>query len=343
VTLRRTLDRYLPYIDEAMRRILEPSADDFKAFYGMLHYHQGWVDHNLEPTTAGSGKRVRPVICLLCCEAAGGDFERALPLAAGVELLHSFSLVHDDVQDGSLTRRHRPTVWSIWGQAQAINVGDALFAAAHRSVYDLRECCPAETTLRIADEFDRTCLRLCEGQYLDMVFEGEQMVTMSRYQQMIERKTAALIAFSAWSGATVGGAGDSRAECYREFGRQLGLAFQVQDDILGVWGDERETGKSASSDVVSGKKTLPLIYAAAALPTAMSEELAAIYSKQERGEADVARARELFDVSGAREYCAGLAREHHRHALLSLEQAKPTASAGRALRELVSYLGDRRR
>jgi len=339
VTLREALQRYLPPFEAVLQEILTPGDSLFKPLYDMQRYHHGWLDHHLQPSSGDGGKCVRPLLCLLCCEASGGCFEQALPLAAAVELLHSFSLVHDDIQDRSATRRHRPTVWALWGEPQAINVGDSLHAAAHAALNRLRESQTAETVVELARAFEDTCLRLCEGQYLDMAFESEAEVRHERYLRMIERKTGALISYAAWGGARLGG--QAHADLYREMGAALGLAFQIQDDVLGIWGDEAATGKSASSDIASAKKTLPLIYALGVLPGPDRRELAAIYAQTERSGSDVERARLLIDRSGARERCSEMVDSHHAQALRLLAQARPETAAGEALSALIGQLAGR--
>ena len=156
-----------------------------------------------------------PLSALL--RACGGK-EGCLPMATAVELIHSFSLVHDDIQDNSPLRRHRPTVWALWGIAHAINVGDVLYAAAHQALLRLRGTAPAEVILSLAEEFESTCVRICEGQYLDMGFETQDDVEWDDYVAMIERKTGVLMSYAAWSGATVAGAEQERAERLRAFG-----------------------------------------------------------------------------------------------------------------------------
>ena len=341
MTLSDALGRYGAPLDAALRAILMAPSDEFKPFYGMQQYHQGWVDGDLQPVAADAGKRVRPTLCLLCCEACGGDYASALPLAAAIELEHGFSLVHDDIQDRSPTRRHRPTVWSLWGDAQAINVGDALYAAAHAAIYRLGRDHDPRLVLTLALGFEDVCLRLCEGQYLDMAFEREQDVSVDRYMLMIERKTADLISFAAWSGAAIAGAGAERAECFREMGRRLGLAFQIQDDVLGIWGDEKVTGKSASSDIAGAKKTLPYLHALSSLPSSTARELAAIYDAPLRDEAMVARARALIEATQARDRCLAAVSEHHAAALDLLARGEPLSEWAPALAELVARLSGR--
>ncbi|MEI2691836.1 MAG: polyprenyl synthetase family protein [Anaerolineae bacterium] len=247
-----------------MQRVIGPAQGVYAGHYGMLRYHMGWVDPAMQPAVINSGKRIRPVVCLLACAAVGGAVEDALPAAAAVELLHNFSLIHDDVEDNSSTRRHRPTVWALWGVPQAINAGDAMFTLARLALHGVTgRGVVAATALEASAIFDRACLRLTEGQYLDMSFEDRQDVAVEEYVAMIEGKTAALLSASLELGALLGGADEGTRRSLAEFGRGLGLAFQMQDDILGIWGDETITGKSAASDILARKKSLPVVYALA--------------------------------------------------------------------------------
>ena len=177
-----------------------------------------------------------------------------------MELLHNFTLIHDDVQDESPTRRHRPTVWSIWGIGQAINAGDALFAAAHLPLYRLASHgVSAELTLRLLEAFDRMTIAIVEGQTLDLGFESRPDVLPAEYLKMIAGKTAAIVRFAAWSGALLGGADEITAERWAEFGQALGIGFQIRDDLLGIWGMTDATGKAPADDVRRRKQSLPIL------------------------------------------------------------------------------------
>ena len=230
---------------------------------GMARYHLGYVDASFQPLPdpeAARGKRFRPAIAMLCCGAVGGQLEAAGPLAAAIELLHNFTLIHDDIQDDSPLRRHRPTVWSLWTTAQAINAGDALFAVAHRALFRLAaDGIAAELVLRIADAFDAMTLDIVDGQVRDLTFERRQDVSVDEYLTMIGGKTAAIVRFAAWAGALVGGANHARADQLAAFGQALGIGFQIQDDLLGIWGTEDETGKAAADDIRRKKQSLPLL------------------------------------------------------------------------------------
>jgi len=250
---------YLPEIElELKNAVYGFVPDQFSEFRKMLTYHMGW-----EGEGAGSkaqGKRLRPILVLLSCEACGGDWRSALPAAAAVELLHNFSLIHDDVEDQSDTRRGRLTVWAKWGEAHAINAGDLLFSVANAEMISLSKLCGSEMAISAMELFQETCIHLTAGQYLDMSYEKTNSITMADYWPMIEGKTAALLSCCAQLGAISAGASESVRQKLGEFAKYLGLAFQVQDDWLGIWGDPTVTGKSVASDLISGKKTIPVLY-----------------------------------------------------------------------------------
>ena len=262
---------WLPRIEEEMRAVLATRDSAPETHYAMMHYHMGWADEALRPSVVPSGKRIRPLLCLMACEAVGGNPADAVPAAAAVEILHNFSLIHDDIEDGDETRRHRPTLWALWGVPQAINVGDGMFALAYAALLrsGARRPADAESSssdaegrgLAAIDRFNGICIALTEGQHLDLSFEERESVTVGDYLRMIEGKTAALIAGSIELGALFGGADPRQAEYLHRFGRNIGLAFQIQDDILGIWGDPSVTGKAAGNDILRHKKSLPLLYA----------------------------------------------------------------------------------
>ena len=225
--------RYRHGIEQTLRDILSCEQCGEAEYLRMISYHMGWED----PDTVTAGKRTRPLITLLCATSSGGDWKLALPLAAGVELIHNFSLIHDDIQDNSRLRRNRPTVWTLWGRNQAINVGDALFTYAHLAVQQASGL-ESDTRLVAMRLIDEACISLTRGQHLDMAFETQETVGVEEYMTMIGGKTAALIAAAAELGALAAGAPYDVRMHYRAFGHNLGLAFQIRDDVLGIWGED---------------------------------------------------------------------------------------------------------
>jgi geranylgeranyl diphosphate synthase type I len=335
--LSRYFDQLLPIIEADLQRVLTAPEGYPPLFFRMLCYHMGWADVAGVTTPAGGGgKRVRPVLCLLACESAGGDFNPARPAAAAVELIHNFSLLHDDVEDRSPTRRGRPTVWSEWGERQAINAGDALFAIAHLAIPRLARSgsLPAEVLVDLLRTLDETCLELTRGQHLDMLFEGQETVSTDAYLDMIAGKTAALLGAAACMGALCAGADDARQTLYCTFGTYLGMAFQVRDDILDIWGDPALTGKEAAVDIRQRKKSLPVLYA-----LARSEALRGLYASPDPFDDEaVARAIALLDEVDARGYAEALARRYSEETVSALKEAAPQGDAGQALFELVDRL-----
>ncbi len=303
-------------------------------FYGMLTYHLGWDGEGAGPEA--TGKRIRPLLVLMVVEACGGKWLRAVPAAAAVELIHNFSLVHDDIQDHSEKRHGRPTVWKKWGGPMAINVGDALFVLANLAMTDLSETYPAETVVKVVKILEEQCLQLTDGQFLDMSYEGRTDMSVEDYWPMIQGKTAALLAACTQIGALLGGSDERSQELYRLFGQQLGLAFQVRDDLLGIWGQEHLTGKSASSDLVEGKNTLPVLYG-----ISKKGRFAQRWEQGSIRPEEVQAVAQMLEDEGGREFTAGEAQRLSRLALETLRSVNPDEEAAESLAELVERLAGR--
>jgi geranylgeranyl diphosphate synthase type I len=317
-----------------MKSALKATDEQPDLFYGMMHYHLGWRDEQLQPVDINAGKQIRPVICLLTCQAAGGDWQQAVPAAAAIELLHNFSLIHDDIEDASPTRRGRKTLWTIWGREQAINAGDAMFALAHLSLNWLVDRgVAAETAVHALRRFDETCIRLTQGQHADMDFETRDVVTVDEYLAMITGKTAVLLSLCTELGALIAGCNTQTVYNYAQFGLNLGLAFQVIDDILGIWGDEAVIGKSASTDILTKKKTLPVLYG-----LSQNGALRKLYKHETTGEAFVQQAINVLNTTGARDYATQRATYYSQNALQHLEEARPSGPAFAALNQLSAML-----
>ena len=317
-------------IQAAMRELFPQVEARLSRFYQMQEYHLGWRDQTLQPTLLDPGKLVRPQLVLLACQAAGGDPAEALPLAAGVQLLHDFTLIHDDIEDDSATRRGRPTLWSIWGLAQGINAGDGMFVLAHLALHRLSQAgVPAARVLAILRRFDEIILQVCEGQFLDISFEGDLTRSPDDYLMMIGRKTAALIAGSCELGAMVAGAEAMTTAALATFGQSIGLAFQIEDDLLGIWGHPELTGKPRAADLYRRKVSLPIVYAL----TTSSEraELARIYSQSNLDDRDVAAVLAILEATDAQARCVEVAAQHHATAFAALDQLEQIHTGSSAL------------
>jgi geranylgeranyl diphosphate synthase type I len=298
-------------------RLVADRDDPTRGLYEQVRYHLG-----LDGPDAPAGKRMRPLLGLLAYASITGEFEPALPGAAAVELGHNFSLVHDDIEDGDTERRHRPTLWSIHGVPQAINTGDTLFTLSRIALHRLTDLGFSDTkVLRLMRLYDLTCLALCEGQYIDIwTSEHDTPMSVELYFDMIGRKTAALIAASIEAGALLATDDEEVIARYRGFGWALGLAFQLNDDLLGIWGAEQATGKEPS-DLARHKKTLPVLYALEHGTTEERDRLTTFYSSPKPSRAEVDEAVSILERTGARDYTRDQARRYRDEAIAELDAA----------------------
>jgi geranylgeranyl diphosphate synthase, type I len=326
---------FLSHIElELQRQVSRLDQPRTKPFHEMLTYHMGWTGEGAGPEA--TGKRIRPLMLLLCASACGADWQSALPAAAAVELVHNFSLVHDDIQDNSPKRRGRDTAWIKWGAPMAINVGDALFVISNQAIIDLKSNYPAETVVKVAEILHNTCLDLTRGQFMDMSYEERADLKVEDYWPMISGKTAALLSACCQIGAALGGADEEKEAAYRAYGHYLGLAFQVQDDILGIWGDEKVTGKSVASDLVEGKNSLPVL-----IGLGKKKKFADRWAKGPIQAEEVEEVARLLASEGGYGEAKEMSIQTTDMAINSLREADPQNDAGEALFELTNKLLNR--
>lgn len=320
-------------LDPALRAAVDDMPPATRAVAG---FHFGWRDAEGRPATGDAGKAVRPALALLSAAAVGGTAAAALPAAVAVELAHNFSLLHDDVMDGDATRRHRPTAWTVFGPNTAILAGDALLAGAFEALAG--GPAPASSVRTLG----RAVLELVEGQSEDLSFERRaEAVPLAECLAMAGRKTGALLGAACALGAAHGGADGLRADRLGSFGERVGLAFQLTDDLLGIWGDPDVTGKPVHSDLRNRKQSLP-VAAALASGTPAGDELAEIYRRDAPlPDADAARAAALVEEAGAREWAARKADALCAAALTDLDAAEPVPAAAGELRALAHLLTHR--
>ena len=285
-------EKFIPRIETELKQFL--SAQSFRSALEMKHmisYHMGWED------SGKHGKRIRPLLTLLCTGALNGDINDAMPAAISVEFLHNFTLIHDDIEDRSALRHGRETVWKRWGIAQAINAGDALFCISQLAMLELSNTLGAEIAAKAAYEFNQMSFHLTQGQYLDMAHEADENFELDTYFSIINGKTAALISFCAALGGIVTGQDNRILESISSYGKYLGMAFQMQDDYLGIWGDPNVIGKSTSTDLQTKKKTLPVLFG-----LKHSEDFKELWEIEDPSPGDISIMAKALEASGAKTF-----------------------------------------
>lgn len=276
--------------------------------YNLLRYQLGWVDQEGQPEPEQPRESFHALLALAAGEAVGGDYGPALPPAAAVELVYNFALVHNEMQAGRGDAAARPSIWWIWGPAQAINAGDGLHAMGRAAMLGLGgRGLDARQALAAVELLDRACLALCEGQYMDLQFQERLLVTIPEYRDMIGRKTGALTGCAAAAGALAVKGDAAVVARFREWGGKLGMAWQISQDVADFWG-ARGDGMTASN-VLNKKKSLPLLYALEVGSTAAKRELGGIYMKRVLEPADIKRVVEIMEEVEARAYAERAAGE----------------------------------
>lgn len=360
--IQATLLRYQQEIQAALRQAVQrgsvnrlpTQAGDLSSFYGQMQYHLGWVDRSFSPIPINSGKLLRPTLLLLAYEASGAwglsehsqdrgaYLHRALPAAASIELIHNFSLIHDDIVDNDTERHHQPSLWTIWGSSQGINAGDGMFALARLALWDvLREGVEGEIAARLGAVLDRATLVIAEGQYLDLCFEGREDISVAMYVDMISRKTAALMSCAAEMGSMLGTRESATIESLSDFGFEIGIAFQVRDDVLGVWASVAQLGKTSAGDIYRRKKSLPILYALEHASTQKQRILHQLYSQETPlTGADVATVLSIFAETETRRYCMNFLKQRCDRAREALNRVPrlDNAVAARALEDLETLI-----
>ncbi len=307
-------------VEQELRRLFEERGHP-RRLYEMMMYHLGWLDQNLKPCQQYPGKRVRPTLCLLTYRAISGVYTKALPAAAAIELIHNFSLIHDDIEDKDEKRRGRPTVWKLFGEAHAINAGDGMHVLANLAALRLREYnVTDERVVDVLQVLNSTVMELCEGQYLDMSFEERLDIGIDSYLDMVSRKTAALMEASTHVGALLATRDQGLIDNFRKFGRRIGIAFQIVDDMIGIWGEK--TGKPKASDIRKKKKILPVIYAFENASSGDRVKLEEIYAKDKLSENDVKDVLEILEKTRAKDFSMNKAGEYFESALDALKSTE---------------------
>jgi geranylgeranyl diphosphate synthase type I len=323
-------------LDPALREVVERLPPGMRRIAG---YHFGWLDAAGRPAAAvAAGKAMRPALVLLCAEAVGGHADRAIPAAVAVELAHNFSLLHDDVMDGDELRRHRPTVWAVFGTADAILAGDVLLSLAFDELARSQGDDAAHGTA--ARRLNAAVTELVRGQSEDCGFQNRNDVGLAECLEMARGKTAALIACACALGGLYGG-DDEQVDRLWRFGMHAGLAFQLVDDLLGIWGDPRVTGKPAGADLRVRKKSLPVV-AALTSDTPAGRRLARVYhGDRPLDDAAIEHAKELIEEAGGRSWARDRAGHELATAAEWLAAASPRRAPAAELRGLTDLIAGR--
>jgi len=323
-TLLRTREAVEPALRAAVDRLDSESAR-------LSRYHFGWTDATGRATAEHGGKAVRPAFALLSAQAARASWQIGLPGAVAVELVHNFSLLHDDLMDGDVERRHRTTVWVLAGAPAAILCGDAMLALATQVLLDVGTLDAVQAARLLA----ASTQDLIRGQYDDLAFESRDDVTVEQCLAMAAGKTGALLSCSAAIGAVLAGADASTVAALSTYGAELGLAFQLVDDLLGIWGDPRATGKPVGSDLRARKKSLPISWALTHGGVAGAELAGWLAGEGPDSDDDIAAAAALVDAAGGRAWAG----EEARRRLAVGEDALAAADLDEAARDELIALG----
>jgi len=319
------LVRTRPAVDRGLREAVGRLPEPLRV---PVAYHFGWSTADGVPEAGDAGKAIRPALTVVAAEAVGGSVDQALPGAVAIELVHNFSLLHDDVMDGDRERRHRPTVWALFDVGQAIVAGDALLALATELLLEADRADAAR-------ELTAGTAGMIRGQAEDIAFESRLDVTPEECLSMSAHKTALLLSCAPTLGAMLGSGDPSQVAALRSFGFELGVAFQAVDDLLGIWGDPSVTGKPVASDLRQHKKTLPVVHALSIPP---GLPLRAALSNGELSDEGLASAMAVLEACGSRAWTAALAEERLDRALQALESTPLRTGPYEELREIAAFI-----
>jgi len=334
--------RYKDMVEQELSQVAPASGNNDLAI--LMRYHLGWVDQTGAPAAnpSAQGKALRPTLCMFACEALQGNLRQALPAAVALELIHNFSLIHDDIQDQDLERRHQPTVWGLWGIPKALLAGDTMQSLGDLEILGCnRSGVTPSVTLKVSEILTESYLEMIEGQCLDLVFESRANITAHDYLQMIACKTGALIRSSLHIGALLATDDRQSTDAFARFGSYLGRAYQIRDDYLGIWGDENATGKSSDNDIRRRKKSLPVVFAFEKASSGSREDLIRIYGQENLDASDVERVTAILEEVGAPEYAERLIQKSAESAVEALAQVALPGWARAEVAELVDFLARR--
>jgi len=326
---------FLPAIEARLSTDLHTHLDNaYPELREAIFYHFGVTDQQ----ASMKGKRIRPLLVLLIADALGIEWQSVLPAASAVEMLHNFSLIHDDIEDHSATRRGKLTVWKRWGVEKAVNIGDVLYSMAMQTIQSGELPFHAETILESARLFANTAFDLLQGQQMDMDFEGNATIDPQNYLKMIAGKTGALLAYCCEVSAVLADRERDERDYLRTVGSNLGLSFQIYDDWLGIWGDEQQTGKPQYCDLLEHKISYPVL-----LGLIGNSRFREIWLEEKCGSQEAQRMTELLVESGIDAEVLAKSEEYNTIAITALDEVSGKRDTKNALQKLMKDLVRRKK
>ena len=327
-------DRYHDALDAELEEILNQRQG---LLYNMMLYQMGWVDQQGSPLPRPKPFRPHSMLCLLSCEVLGGEYRSALPAAAALELVRTFTVVHKDVQDGSPQQEEKPSVWWVWGPGQAINVGDGLHALGRTALFRLADAgLPPGRVLKALGALDEACISMCEGQYLDLSYQERLDISVWSYIKMAEGNTGALTACAMELGALIASENDDVINAFKLCGLKLGVAYQIRKDIQALWGGRE--GQSASPEVLNKKKLYPVVLLLEKGDLKTKRQLGNIYFKRVLEPSDVQEILSLLEEAGARQSAETASQSYYREAMESLDDLALPKEGLEQLAQLGQYI-----
>lgn len=332
------LTRYGQVIQEGLMTSI--STSQLKLF-SPLRYHMGWetpIGEQIQKPS-NQGKSLRPALCLFASEALDGDWTQAIPAAVAIDLVHNFSLIHDDIQDGDTKRRNMPTLWYLWGHNKAILSGNVMHALAYKTASTLMEKgISNEKALRTSQLLSESSLSMIQGQCLDLNFEKVIEVSVEQYLEMIKLKTGTLIACSLEIGALLASDNEVQLKKFSKYGGHIGKLFQIRDDVLGIWGDSKKTGKATANDIRRKKKSLPIVYALSKATGQARRSLNRIYQSKSITENEVEEVLNILDHLGAQQFANSVVVHEAELAMKTIQHSNILPWALTEAQELIEFL-----
>ena len=330
------LSRYRPIIDQGLKGALDKNSN---FSYVMMRYYMGWSDVSGNSVTAETGKYLRPSLCLLSAESTGTDPIKALPTAVSLELIHNFSLIHDDIQDKDEVRHHRKTLWAEWGIPKALMTGDLMYVLANQYILD--SSLVNDAYVISSNLLNDACLKMIEGQYLDLHYEGQFDLSIDDYLAMVSRKTGALLRCSVDSGVLLGDCAVAQKKHLSKAASALGYAFQIRDDILGTWGDQNSTGKPVGADIRRKKNALPMVHLMNHLDQTSRQNVMTLMKSDNLDRNDVQQVLSHMGSAGTYEFCQNLAEQFCSTAMSEIILSELPDTFTNDFEELIDFIAKR--